>query len=239
MTSPRPADMRAGHDDDEGRFAAYPIQPRPTVTFRMLRVICGFALRCCFGITVRHLERVPGRNCVLVSNHLGWADAVVILLACPPDPRVHVLGEVMGLSRRTQRFIQRAGGIIPIDRSHHDDLVLHRRIERFIDAGASLLLFPEAEFGFAEGQPRPFKKGFAHFAISTGVPVLPCALSGTETLSLRRHIRLQFGDPIDPAGHTVESLVTATEQAVRQVMPPVSQQRGPRLLERKLTTLFL
>lgn len=221
------------------RFSEFPIHTRATLSYRVLRATVGLGIRVLFRVSVRGQELIPARNAIITANHLGWIDAVLILLAFPPLPRVHILGEILGLSSRTQRFIRRVGGIIPIDRSQRDDRVLRAHIERCLHAGGSLVLFPEGRFGYGEHQPSSFHKGFAHFAKEVGVPVIPVALSGTRDLWVRRHLRVHVGDPLSPHDHSIDSLTAEAESRVRALLPPVSRGRGPRLLRRLLTNLFL
>jgi 1-acyl-sn-glycerol-3-phosphate acyltransferase len=84
----------------------------------------------------------------------------------------------------------------------------------------------------------PFKKGFAHFAIKAGVPVLPAALSGTKDLWFRKRIRVVIGDPIRSAGLDPESLTNAGFERVKELMPEYRDQPGRKLLRRQLTNLF-
>jgi 1-acyl-sn-glycerol-3-phosphate acyltransferase len=233
------ADDVCGVTPDHQRFAEFPIHTRATLSYRVLRLIAGLCVRLLFRVSVRGQELIPSGNAVIVANHLGWIDAVLILLSFPSLPRVHILGEIHGLSSRTQAFIRRVGGIVPIDRSQRDDLVLRSHVEHCLHAGGSLLLFPEGRFGDGEHQPVPFRKGFAHFAKEAGVPIVPVALSGTRDLWMRRHLRVQIGAPLSPAECGVDELVAATEASVRALLPPVSKGRGPQLLRRRLTTLFL
>jgi 1-acyl-sn-glycerol-3-phosphate acyltransferase len=84
----------------------------------------------------------------------------------------------------------------------------------------------------------PFNKGFAHFAIKAGVPVLPVALSGTKDLWLRKRIHIVFGQPMQPAGHDAESLTALAFQRIKELMPAYRDQPGRKLLRRRLTNLF-
>ena len=84
----------------------------------------------------------------------------------------------------------------------------------------------------------PFKKGFAHFAIKAGVPVVPVALSGTKDLWFRKPIRVVIGTTILPAGHDPASLTQAGFERITELMPPYSEPPGRKLLRPWLTHLF-
>ena len=107
-----------------------------------------------------------------------------------------------------------------------------------LEVGGAVAIFPEGNYGPAEGELMPFKKGFAHFAIKAGVPVVPVALSGTKDLWLRKPIKVVIGKPILPAGHTPESLTDVGYQHVKELMPAYREESGRKLLRRQLTHLF-
>jgi 1-acyl-sn-glycerol-3-phosphate acyltransferase len=99
-------------------------------------------------------------------------------------------------------------------------------------------IFPEGSYGPAEGELLPFKKGFAHIAIKSGVPVIPVALSGTKDLWFRKRIRVVIGAPIEPAAQDPESLTALGFQRIKELMPVYQDQPGRKLLRRQLTNLF-
>ena len=84
----------------------------------------------------------------------------------------------------------------------------------------------------------PFKKGFAHFAVTASAPVVPVGLSGTKDIWLRKRIRVAIGAPIEVGGHSVESLAEAGETAVKALLPAYVEPAGRRPLKRFLTGLF-
>jgi 1-acyl-sn-glycerol-3-phosphate acyltransferase len=99
-------------------------------------------------------------------------------------------------------------------------------------------IFPEGNYGPAEGQLMPFKKGFAHFAIKSGVPVVPVALSGTKDLWFRKRIRVVIGEPMEPAASDPDSLTAAAFQRITELMPAYMEPPGRKLLRKQLTNLF-
>ncbi len=111
-------------------------------------------------------------------------------------------------------------------------------MDRALEVGGAVAIFPEGNYGPKEGELMPFKKGFAHFAIKAGVPVVPVALSGTKDLWLRKRIKVVIGEPIYPAGHSPESLTEAGYESVKNLMPAYREQPGQKLLRRQLTNVF-
>lgn len=224
--------------DLQARLLDFPIQTRATLPYRVVRTAVSLALRALFRIEVEGLENLPEGNAVIVANHLGWADAVVLLCRLPARPRLHVIGEILGLSGRTKSFVRAVGGVIPVDRARHGDGALMEHVDICLRSGASLLLFPEGRTGEREGEVLEFHKGFAHFATRAGVPVVPAGISGTLELWLRRRIRVRIGEPIATTDQSVDALTEAARERVSALVPPVAKQRGPRLMKRRLSTLF-
>lgn len=76
----------------------------------------------------------------------------------------------------------------------------------------SIWLSPEGTRS-KDGQLGPFKKGFAHLALATGLPVVPVVLHGAATLwpnpgwrITPGTVRLAVGEPIDTTGWRRETL---------------------------------
>jgi 1-acyl-sn-glycerol-3-phosphate acyltransferase len=143
------------------------------------------------------------------------------------------------VQRKVQWFLVRStGGFVPVVAERHGDTTLFHHVDRCLEIGGAVAIFPEANYGPTEGELLPFKKGFAHFAIKAKVPVLPVALSGTQDLWFRKRIRVVIGEPLQPAGHDADSLTAAAFERVKELMPTYRDQPGRKLLRRQLTKLF-
>ena len=112
------------------------------------------------------------------------------------------------------------------------------QLARALSRGAVVVIFPEAAYGPREGELLPFKKGFAHFSIDAGVPVLPVALSGTRDLWLGKTIELRIGTPIPTAGLGVDELVEVARRRVEELLPAYVEPAGWKLFRRRLTRLL-
>jgi len=220
---------------------ALPVQREATLGFRVARLTIGPLFRLLFRVRVTGMERTPADGpYVLVANHLNWADPFTLLLAFPSEPRLHFLADPENLVQNRLHWwvIRQVGGYVPVDLRRHGDRLLFEQVRRALEAGAVVAIFPEAGYGPREGELLPFKKGFAHFAIEAGVPVLPVALSGTKDLWLRKRIELRVGDPISPTGLDVDALVDLAGQRVRELLPAYVEPPGWKPLRRRLTRLL-
>lgn len=218
-----------------------PVTPRANLWYRMIRLIAVPLMRLVFRFDVEGPDNIPrSGNYVVIANHLNWLDEFTLLMLFPVEPRLHFLADpTILVTRKLQWWLVRhTGGFVPVVRERHGDTALFRHVDRCLELGGAVAIFPEGNYGPAEGGLMPFKKGFAHFAIKAGVPVVPVALSGTKDLWLRKRIKVVIGEPIAPATHTPESLTELAYERVKQLMPAYIDQPGRKLLRRRLTNLF-
>lgn len=218
-----------------------PIGRRATFAYRVIRMFTVPALRLTFRFTVHGRENIPRTGTyIVIANHLGWMDAMTILVVFPVEPRIHMLADPTGMMRRKAEwaFIRAAGGIIPVERSIKDPQALFRRVGDCLKLGGAVALFPEGDFGPREGELLPFKKGFAHFAVSAGVPVVPVGLAGPKDVWLGKRIVANIGAPIPSEGKTVDEVHQAGAESVAKLLPEYHEPSGPKPLRRWLTGLF-
>ena len=218
-----------------------PVSPKANLAYRIVRIVAIPLLHLCFRFKVEGLQNVPRlRNYIVIANHLNWLDEFALLMLLPVEPRLHFLANpTILVTRKVQWFLVRStGGFVPVVQERHGDTALFKHVDRCLEIGGSVAIFPEASYGPAEGELLPFKKGFAHFAIKSGVPVVPVALSGTKDLWFRKRIRVIFGAPIEPAALDPETLTNTAFQRIKELMPVYQDQPGPKLFRRQLTNLF-
>ena len=60
---------------------------------RAFKFVVRGIFRLFFRVRVVGLRNVPPTPAIICANHLGWADAFLVLLFFPLEPRVYVLGE--------------------------------------------------------------------------------------------------------------------------------------------------
>ena len=218
-----------------------PVSPKANLAYRLVRLVAVPLLRLCFRFDVKGLENVPRpRNYIVIANHLNWLDEFSLLMLMPVEPRLHFLANpTILVTRKVQWFlVRKTGGFVPVVQGRHGDPTLFRHVDRCLEVGGAVAIFPEGNYGPAEGELMPFKKGFAHFAIKAGVPVLPVALSGTKDLWFRKRIYVAIGEPIQPQGYDPDTLTAAAYQRMKALMPTYREEPGRKFLRRPLTNLF-
>jgi 1-acyl-sn-glycerol-3-phosphate acyltransferase len=218
-----------------------PVQRKATITYRIMRVLLLPVFHMLFVFQVKGRQNAPrGTNFVLIANHLNWLDSFAITASFPPEPRMHFLGDPTGLqTRRFQwAFIRRIGGYIPVNTRGGSGPALYHHVDKCLQRGGIVVLFPEGRYGSAEGEVGELKKGFAHFAIENHVPVLPVGLSGTKDVWLRKKILVFIGEPISSDGRSVDELVAEGGRQLAALVPEYREPRGPRFFQKRLTNLL-
>ncbi|HZQ49950.1 MAG TPA: 1-acyl-sn-glycerol-3-phosphate acyltransferase [Candidatus Dormibacteraeota bacterium] len=217
-----------------------PVGRHASVLFRVVRMAAIPVFHLLFRFDVKGPEHVPDSAYVLIANHLGWMDAISLLLLLPAEPRIHFLADPTSMLRNRPLWllVRGAGGVVPVDRAQRDHTLLFAQVGRCLERGGVVALFPEGDFGPGEGQVLPFKKGFAHFAIDARVPVLPVGLAGMKELWAGKRLSMRIGEPIATDGRTVDELVKLGQDAVASLLPDYRDPGGRKPLRRWLTSLF-
>jgi 1-acyl-sn-glycerol-3-phosphate acyltransferase len=220
-----------------------PVGPKANLPYRLVRLFAVPVLRLAFRFELHGRENVPlkrGGNYIVIANHLNWPDEFALLLLLPIEPRLHFLADPTVLvTRKFQWFLVRAtGGYVPVVRSRRADRALFHHVDRCLAIGGAVAIFPEGNYGPAEGGLLPFHKGFAHFAIKAGVQVVPVGLSGTKDAWFRKTIKVFVGEPIPTAGQDAVTLTQLAYDRVRALVPAYVEPPGHKPLRRFLTHLF-
>lgn len=218
-----------------------PVSRRANLPYRLSRIVLIPVLRLLFSFDVKGRENIPhAGNYVVIANHLNWPDEFTLLYLFPVEPRLHFLADpTILVTRKFQWWLVRTtGGYVPVVRERHGDVTLFRHVDRALEVGGAVAIFPEANYGPAEGELLPFHKGFAHFAIKAHVPVIPVALSGTKDLWLRKRIKVVIGAPIPTDGQDADHLTELAFEHMKAILPAYSEPGGRKLFRRKLTHLL-
>ncbi len=217
------------------------VSPKANLPYRLVRLVGIPLLRLCFHFDVTGHESIPrSGNYVVIANHLNWLDEFALLLLFPAEPRLHFLADpTILVTRKFQWWLVRStGGYVPVLRERHGDKALFRHVDRCLEIGGAVAIFPEANYGPREGELMPFHKGFAHFAIKAGVPVIPVALSGTKDLWFRKPIKVVIGTPLPAAGTDPAALTDLAFRKMKEMLPAYVEPPGRKLLRNRLTHLF-
>jgi 1-acyl-sn-glycerol-3-phosphate acyltransferase len=186
-------------------------------------------------------EHLPKTGPVIVaSNHLSFIDSVVLRLAAPRRVTFLTKDEYFlkaGLRGRLLRWFFTAAGSVPVSRGSH------RAAQAALDTARDVLargnafgIYPEGTRSL-DGRLYRGRTGVAWLALTTGAPVVPVALEGTERLQPvgkrlpRPHrVTVRFGQPLtftgDPTSPRARRAVT--DEVMRAIGELSGQERADR-----------
>jgi 1-acyl-sn-glycerol-3-phosphate acyltransferase len=179
-------------------------------------------------IEMTGLENIPpGRSCIFMSNHVSNLDPPVVLPLLPGRCSVLLKKELMNIPILGKAM--RLAKFVPVERGHRRDAA-QASVEAAADAlrsGLHILVYPEGTRS-RDGRLSTFKKGPFFLAQETQAPIVPIALSGTQTMMHKGSsaivpglARIQLLPAVEPSKYeTREELLLAVRSAIAEALPP-------------------
>lgn len=186
---------------------------------------CTYLLRFLLTVLVRWKvtgrENVPPDGAIMVvSNHLNNADPP-ILGAAIAKRRIRFMAKVE-LFKMPFGAIVKLWDAFPV-RRFESDLGAMLTAERILKRGGALGMFPEGTRS-RTGYMNDFHAGTALIALRSGATILPCAMTGTESLRnpasailKRKAFTVRIGEPIflEPVRRPTEEQVSELTARIR------------------------
>jgi 1-acyl-sn-glycerol-3-phosphate acyltransferase len=148
----------------------------PEFLFRMLGWLLVHSI---YRVRKQDLSHIPAEGpAVLVSNHVSFADAVIVHAACPRHLRFVMDAHIYKLP--VLNWLFRAVGAIPVTDPRTDRDMVRRSYDLIAEAlekGDVVCIFPEGGIT-RDGEIGKFKNGIEKIVRRTPVPVVPIALRG-------------------------------------------------------------
>ncbi|MBT4126734.1 MAG: 1-acyl-sn-glycerol-3-phosphate acyltransferase [Chloroflexi bacterium] len=163
-------------------------------------------------------ENIPDNGPLLVaSNHLSNLDPAIVAAALPKPPVFMAKKELF--KYRIGSVLMRGYGAFPVDRTRADVRALNWITNQLLSEHRTAIVFPEGTRSKVGGLLKA-QQGLAMIAMSTGVPIVPFALTGSEKLQhpLRvfkptAKLRLKIGKPFVATGSGTEGRPSRRQMA--------------------------
>lgn len=182
-------------------------------------------------------KNVPKRGpVILASNHLSFIDSPTITLLAPRKVSFLAKQEYFtgtGFRGALSRAFFSGIGAIGVERGAGAaaqqalDLGLAR-----LEAGEAFAIYPEGTRSL-DGRLYRGRTGVAWLALTSGAPVVPVALTGTEhvqpvgsRMPRLARVRIEFGEPMDLSGFGAASSGRARRQATDAVTSAIQALSG-------------
>jgi len=176
-----------------------------------------------YKVEVTGAERIPAGPVILVANHESLFDPWILALATPRPVRYMAKSELW--KHRLVGAAIESFGAFPVERGTGDTIALTRAAD-LLRQESVLGIFPQ---GTSKRLPeRPYHRGAARLALSTGAALVPVGLSGTRGVPRpwgRRRTVITVCEPIhvEPAKPTVgaaKRLTTVLEEQITRAAGP-------------------
>ena len=186
------------------------------------------------------VKNVPKEGPVLLApNHFSQMDHFFVGLYLRRQVRFMAKSQLFGPPVLT--YIYSHGGVFPVRRGHKDEEAL-KTVFTLLDQGEMVLIY--AEGGRSRtGELGEVKPGIGRIALESGVPVVPVAIHGSESVRRWKRFRfprvtVQFGEPVsfpvEEAPSRERQLEAATElfAPVREMYRELVTRNGRRASRR-------
>jgi acyl-[acyl-carrier-protein]-phospholipid O-acyltransferase/long-chain-fatty-acid--[acyl-carrier-protein] ligase len=153
------------------------IEPERRIASRLVRFVLWCLATAMFRIRVEGAENIPPTGAaLLVSNHISYADAVLVGYTTPRIVRFLMWQPIFDAPIANYFF--RVLRAIPIDAGSPKTTLRALRAARTELSGGELVaIFPEGSIT-RNGDIGPFERGFERILDGTGAPVIPMHVSG-------------------------------------------------------------
>ena len=194
---------------------------------KIIRSVLGWtSVFVCFFITkttTKGKENIPKKGpYILAPNHFSLLDPFV-LHSKHNKLTTYLMAEDLDDLGWKELWIPWLYGVLLVNRKTLRPSTI-KATQKQIKKKEPICIFPE---GTSVGRGlKPLKDGASYFAVKNKIPIIPVALSGTETIAKklkklqRAKIKIQFGTPIlAKEGEGVSTTTENINRALRKMLP--------------------
>lgn len=167
--------------------------------YHFIGAVSGGPIRRLFRLKSKGEENLPREGgYVLSANHMSNIDPWPLGLPLYPDRQLRFMAKSEMYTRPLKWILEHAGAF-PVRRGMGDEEAMQRAVE-LAKAGEVVAIFPEGtrrnKGAVKRHKARP-QSGAARVALQAGVPLVPAAIGGTESLMRLGPLRVAYGPPIE------------------------------------------
>ena len=177
----------------EERPRAEPSEPRPApewVIDALRPAILGLS-RALWRVSFRGLEHVPAEGgLVIASNHQTYVDPFWVGVRIRRPVRYLAWNEAFKWPLMGKALELLGAWPIVLDRGNP---TAHRRSLQWLRSGGAVMIFPEGQRAYGDGELSRFKAGAVRLALEADVPILPVTIRGGERVWPRGQMLPRMG----------------------------------------------
>jgi 1-acyl-sn-glycerol-3-phosphate acyltransferase len=172
--------------------------------YELVRVLTAPARRAMVRLRVDGAEHLPVDGpAILVANHVSFFDSVLLMFSLPRP--VAFIGKAEYTDNPITNWLFCGAGMIPVRRDDPGDLPhVFEEVAEVLRRDEIVGVFPEGTRS-RDGMLHRGHVGAAHLALTTGAPIVPVGIVGTDRVLPTgsrivrpfRHATITLGEPID------------------------------------------
>lgn len=166
--------------------------------YHFIGAVTAGPIRRLFRFKSKGEEHIPRQGgFVLSANHMSNLDPWPLGIPLYPERQLRFMAK-SEMYRAPLKWILEPAGAFPVRRGMGDEEAMERAIE-LARAGEVVAIFPEGtrrNKGRKKRKARP-RSGAARVALKAGVPLVPAAIGGTESLMKLGPLRVAYGPPVE------------------------------------------
>jgi 1-acyl-sn-glycerol-3-phosphate acyltransferase len=172
--------------------------------YELVRVMTAPARRGLVRLSVDGEHHLPDDGpAIVVANHLSFFDSVLLMFSLPRP--VAFIGKAEYTDNPVTKWLFCGAGMIPVRRQDPGALAhVFDEVAEVLEQGAVIGVFPEGTRS-RDGMLHRGHVGAAHLALTTGAPIVPAGIVGTDRVLPTgaaivrpfRQVTITLGEPID------------------------------------------
>jgi 1-acyl-sn-glycerol-3-phosphate acyltransferase len=197
---------------------------RPSFLYNLIALLSWPVLRGLYRLSARGVGNLPvSGGFVLASNHVSNFDPWPLGMPLWPRRFLRFMAK-SELYWWPLVYLLDAVGAFPVRRGQRDLEAIEKAVA-LARSGHVVAMFPEGTRR-AKGLVKRFearpRSGAARIALEAGVPLVPAAIKGTDTLARLGKVSVAYGAPIElddlRGGDLAESAQIATERLMEKIL---------------------
>ena len=168
----------AGGGGGRARRAAAEPRPAPEWVIDALRPVVHAFSRALWRISYRGAENIPAEGgLVIAANHQTYFDPFWVGVRVRRPVRYLAWDEAFRWPLAGKALELLGAWPLVLDRGNP---TAYRRSLNWLRGGGAVMIFPEGQRAFADGEVSRFKAGAVRLALEAGVPLLPVTIRGGD-----------------------------------------------------------
>ena len=190
--------------------------------YHFVGAVSAGPIRRLFRFRSKGEENIPREGgFVLSANHSSNLDPWPLGIPLYPDRQLRFMAK-SEMYVPPFKWVLEPAGAFPVRRGMGDEEAIRKAVE-LAKAGEAVAIFPEGtrrNKGRKKHQARP-RTGAARVALQAGVPLVPAAIGGTESLLRLGPLRVAYGPPVDLSDLDGDDIRRSSKIATERLMEAI------------------